>query len=31
MFIHQIPGRKPVARDQEDQDIIIYDQNFVVI
>ena len=31
MFVHQIPGHKPSARDQENQDIIIYDQNFVVI
>jgi len=31
MFVHQIPGRKPGARKQEDQDIIIYDQNYVVI
>lgn len=31
MFVHQIPGRKPVTRDQEDQDIIISDENFVVI
>jgi hypothetical protein len=31
MNIHQIPGRKPYARKQQDQDILIYDSNFVVI
>ena len=25
MNIHQIPGRKPYARKQQDQDILIYD------
>lgn len=31
MFVHQITGRKPYARKQQDQDILIYDSNFVII
>jgi len=31
MFVHQIPGRKPYSRKQQDQDILIYYSNFVII
>jgi hypothetical protein len=31
MSVIMIPGRKPYARKQQDQDILIYDSNFVII
>jgi hypothetical protein len=31
MQVHRIPGHKPGARDQEDQDVVICGRNFVII
>ena len=31
MKVYCIPGRKPVARDQENQDVIICGPNYVII